>query len=306
MMIPQRIRTIVCCLLPVWGALLLAPSGQSEETAVLTKTADNEAEFLRLTKSDDGQMTAMQSAIATYWSAPRAGGRARVDLVAAVHVADEVYFDQLNRRFASYDSVLYELIAEADMQPGNDQRQSASGVIGWMQGGMKDVLGLEFQLDQVDYTQDNFIHADFSPKEFARVMRERGESFVEILFTAVGRSLAVQQPESDGATDLAVLVAFFSPQRELHLKRILARQLVETDVAAFWTGPNGSTLITERNKKAIGVLEEEIKAGKKRLAIFYGAGHMADFHSRLTDRLDFQPGKTTWITAWDLSDRSPK
>ena len=285
-------RTIACCFLPVWAALLLAPSGWGEETAVLTKAADNDAEFLRLTKNDDGQMTAMQSAIATYWSAPRADGRVRVDLVAAIHVADDVYFGQLNRRFASYDSVLYELIAAADTRPANDQRQSASGVIGWMQGGMKDVLGLEFQLDQVDYTRDNFIHVDFSPEEFARVMRERGESFVKILFKAVGRSLATQQPAAGGNNDLAVLAAFFSPQRELQLKRILARQLVETDVAAFWEGPNGSTLITERNKKAIRVLEEEIKAGKKRLAIFYGAGHMADFHRRLTLGLDFQPGKT--------------
>ena len=232
-------------------------------------------------------------------------GQLRVDLIAAVHVADREYYERLNRIFAGYDSVLYELIAEADLRPGAVHPKRTSGVIGWMQRSMKEVLGLEFQLDHIDYTPDNFVHADFSPEELSREMRKRGESFVETLFRAVGRALTVEVSTRKQVTDLEVLSMLLSSNREIELKKVLARQLAETDFASFWGG-NDTTLIAGRNEKAIRVLKTEMAAGKRRLAIFYGAGHMADFHSRLTDRLDFQPGKTTWITAWDLSDRSPK
>ncbi|MDA1178761.1 MAG: hypothetical protein O2931_08195, partial [Planctomycetota bacterium] len=40
------------------------------------------------------------------------GAGVRVDLVAAVHVGERSYYDVLNRRFADYDVVLYELVAE--------------------------------------------------------------------------------------------------------------------------------------------------------------------------------------------------
>ncbi len=38
----------------------------------------------------------------------------RVDLIGAVHVAHKEYFQDLNRRFRSYDALLYELVADPD------------------------------------------------------------------------------------------------------------------------------------------------------------------------------------------------
>lgn len=60
-------------------------------------------------------MIVMQSVIVIYWLVLWAGGWVRVDLVVVVYVVDQVYFDQLNWWFVSYDSVLYELIVEVDM-----------------------------------------------------------------------------------------------------------------------------------------------------------------------------------------------
>jgi len=60
-------------------------------------------------------------------------------------------------------------------------------------------------------------------------------------------------------------------------------------------------LITERNRAALKVLRDQLNAGKKDLAIFYGAGHLADMDERLREDFGFEPVSITWLTAWDLT-----
>jgi hypothetical protein len=67
-------------------------------------------------------------------------------------------------------------------------------------------------------------------------------------------------------------------------------------------GPNGSVLVTERNKAAIKVLKQQIAAGKKNMAIFYGAAHMKDMEKRLED-LGFKRQKVEYRVAWDLTPK---
>ncbi len=52
-------------------------------------------------------------------------------------------------------------------------------------------------------------------------------------------------------------------------------------MTAVLEGPKGSTLIGERNKRALDVLKKQIASGKKKIAVFYGAGHMVDMEKRL-------------------------
>jgi hypothetical protein len=68
-------------------------------------------------------------------------------------------------------------------------------------------------------------------------------------------------------------------------------------------GEEGSVLITERNKIALEVLKQQLSAGRKKLAIFYGAGHLADMDKRLREDFGMRPIEITWLTAWDLAPR---
>jgi hypothetical protein len=91
------------------------------------------------------------------------------------------------------------------------------------------------------------------------------------------------------------------------LKRIMAEQFqsIDTMISAV-EGDKGSTLIGERNKIALEVLRKEIGKGKKKLAIFYGGGHMPDFDRRLREQFGLVPVNTHWLTAWDLKgDKKP-
>ena len=53
-------------------------------------------------------------------------------------------------------------------------------------------------------------------------------------------------------------------------------------------GPDGSTIITERNKRCFDVLDKQLAAGKKKIAIFYGAGHLPDMERRLDSDYGFE------------------
>ena len=43
---------------------------------------------------------------------------------------------------------------------------------------MKDMLGLDFQLDDIDYHADNFVHADLDAETFAKEEADHGESLL--------------------------------------------------------------------------------------------------------------------------------
>jgi hypothetical protein len=76
-------------------------------------------------------------------------------------------------------------------------------------------------------------------------------------------------------------------------------QDMEGSMAAI-EGPKGSTLISGRNKVALEVLRKQIAAGKKKIAIFYGAGHMPGIGRSLHDDFRLIPVATRWLVAWDL------
>lgn len=229
-----------------------------------------------------------------------------VDLIGVVHVGEKEYYEKLNELFKQYDALLYELVAPPNTKVPKDAKQRTPGsAVGMMQTGMTDMLDLDYQLHYIDYHQDNFVHADMSPEQFAKKMEERGESFFQMFMKAMGQSMA-KQGKSGGSNDMAILSAMFSGNRSLELKRVMAEQFedMETQMSMF-EGKDGSTIITERNKVALQVLAAQIKAGKKKIGIFYGAGHMADMEKRLLDEFGVERKGDTWLTAWDLTKIKP-
>ena len=274
--------------------------------------AEEAVEFLRLTRDEGGQPAALETSIVEYvGDAPRPGGRVRepvqVDLVAAVHLGGSDYYETLDRLFADYDAVLYELVAPPDARVPKPGRKP-SGAIGSAQPGLTRLLGLSFQLEEIDYSAPNFVHADLSPKEFDAAMRKRGESWWS-MFTKLmqeGMARAEQGKSTGGDVSIGEVfgLLFGSEQgRQVKLRRLMAEQFTDMEVlTATFGGEEGSTLITDRNAAALTVLRREIAAGRRRIAIFYGAAHMDDFDQRLQEDFGLQPRETVWLEAWDLRE----
>jgi hypothetical protein len=263
-------------------------------------------QFVRILHNPAKTPQALQTAVVRH--VPQDCGRTRptVDLVAAVHIGDAAYYQQLNGLFEKYDVVLFELVTADSIAAVKNVGKPRNNPLSAVQSAMTDVLDLQFQLKGIDYTRKNFVHADMSPKEFAKSMDQRGESFLQIFFRAMGYGLSRQAGDASSFGDVDLLAALLSKNRALALKRVMAGQFedLEGQMAAI-NGKNGSTLITERNKKALAVLKKQVDEGKDRIAIFYGAGHMHDMQQRLKDDFGLAPISTRWLTAWDLRDPAP-
>lgn len=233
-----------------------------------------------------------------------------VDLIGAVHVGERSYYRNLNTDFRHYDAVLYELIAPTGSGanrpipvPGD-----TSNPLSAMQSGLKNMLGLSFQLDLVDYRASNFVHADISPDEFQKSMQDKDESFSKIflrLMTMSADSDPTTEKELEKLDLMSILTKGPTPKDQLVLRKVLAGTFTNVDALGdALNGPGGSTLVGVRNQRAISTLQQQMKRGKHHLAIYYGVAHMKDMTARLK-ALGFQPQGQTWMQAWNLRKIEP-
>ena len=267
--------------------------------------------WVRLVRDKKKKPLAMETAIVRYVAddEPEAKGkpyRHYVDLVGAVHIGDLAYYRKLNKRFSDYDAVLYELVAPEGTMVPKGRGTSNSHPLGVLQNGMKSMLEIEHQLEQVDYTRPNMVHADLSPDEFFKSMTDREEGFTQMYFKMLGASVAQQSEQAaDGSSpEMDMMAALFSKDRPRQLKIAMAKQFESMEALMVGlSGPEGSTLITERNNRALDVLEKQLGNGVKRLAIFYGAGHLADMHEQMLNRFGMHPVSVEWLEAWDLREK---
>lgn len=312
---PLTKPALLCCFFGLIALLL----GWTEKIVAETQAPAPEAEqqdkalgehWLRLVRDEQGNPVAMEVAILRYVPVDLVEHPARweenhVDLVGAVHIGDKQYYEKLNQRFREYEALLYELVAAPGTVVERGRGTSNSNPLGAMQNGLKSMLEIEHQLEQIDYTRPNFVHADLSPDQFMQSMKARDEGFMKMYFRVVGQSLAQQSQQSakGESTDVDLFAALLSNDRPRQLKIAMAKQFESMEAMIMGiSGPEGSTLITERNKRALEVLRQELDAGKKKLGIFYGAGHLSDMHERVVEDFDLVPVEVTWLEAWNLRE----
>ena len=183
-----------------------------------------------------------------------------VHLVAAVHIGEHEYFEGLNENFKLRDAVLYEMVKGKDQplpEPGGPNESHSA--ISQFQRYLKDALDLDFQLDVIDYTQPNFIHADLDAETFQKMQDERGESMTMIMLKQMWEQMQKPQPDAndeDSEKQMEDLVRVFTrPDSERRMKTMLAKQLVSMEGDGGFDSMNGTVLLTERNKAAIATLQ---------------------------------------------------
>ncbi len=279
---------------------------QAQSDQAKKKSKKDSADFMRIRKDSRGRDVALETSITRYALTTEKGDRITVDLIGAVHIGEKEYFSKLNKRFKNYESLLYELVApEGTVIPkgGGPKDGIPTNPIAAMQVGMKSMLGLQFQLEHIDYTKKNFKHADMTPEEFSQSMKNNEESISKYAVRAIGQSMAMQAA-GKGGDSMEMLFAMFSKNKELRLRRSFAKQIQNMEAGtAVFKGKDGSTIIDHRNAKCMKVLESEIAAGKRNIAIFYGAGHLPDMQRRLMSDFKMKRGGQVWVEAWSLTDR---
>lgn len=314
----MRILTTLVCFLGLLPVLLCAQAQtetQSPAKAAKTAKADKTAkaaktakpaktakanDFVRLVEV--GRRAQLQTSVVRLVrpkadGAKEGQGKVVVDLLGAIHIGDESYYDKLNKRFEEYDVLLYELVLPSEEVNEIDRAQLNR--IHGMQKGMQKMLGLQFQMEGIDYTPENFVHADMNMQEFLASQKKQGESFFQLYLDAVAaerkKIAAGETPRGPTALDIAGLM--FSANRSMSLKLMMSRQLA--DMGGEFERMDGSVIISGRNKKAMAVFDAELDKGHKKIGIFYGAGHMPDFEKRLAQR-GFERRSVEWLSAWNM------
>lgn len=291
---------LVLCVAGMSGLRAQEAGGEAEEEV--------KAGYVRFVEDEDGAAR-LETSVVTL--ANEEG--VRVDLIGAVHVGDAAYYEGLNERFKGYDKVLYELVGrpEPGKPLGNralagDQRLQWLGVL---QEKMKTALKLEGQLEKVDYTAANLVHADMDMEKFEATQKANQETFFGLWMKAMAAQQGMAREGREGS-DLAALMMLMKLLTKKagpdDLKRFIGREFDQVEQLMVGIEANGGTVIIgERNRVALEVLDKEMKAGVKKLGIFYGAAHFPDMEKRLAER-GFKVVGTEWLTAWDIPVKAEK
>lgn len=277
---------------------LMLSSAQAQEKKAMPEAATPvPTDFIRFVETDEGD--SLQTAIASYLSP----SGVTVDLIGAVHIADKKYFDALNARFKTYEVVLYELVGRPIEE--RDQLKVGDGDsklqwLGALQEKMRVTLKLESQLQGIDYKAKNFVHADLSTEGFFEKQEEKKETFITLWMKAALAQAAAGDSGKANSDMTLIMTLLMSKDSATDLKRLIGSEFdrVEQLMAGVEAG-NGTAIIGERNKHALNVMQKQIAAGRKRLAIFYGAAHFPDMEQRLL-KDGWKLQKTDWLKAWDI------
>ncbi len=255
-------------------------------------------------------------------------GDVQVELIGAVHVADPDYYKSLTKLFAGYEELLFELVdgqkmkhdleggeggpkpakpraplkqgefpPDDDNAPAPKDRNPAFKIISMLMHGFGNYFHLQYQTDGIDYHTKNFVHADVSMDEFVRMQADKGESFIDLMRKAIEAQLEIGSDRDAEPKGSQLLLALLGDSSGL--KVAMARQLASADelVSVMEKEDGGSVIITERNKKALGVLDREVAAGRKNLGIFYGAAHLSEMEIQMEKNGYHRTGER-WMNAW--------
>ncbi len=221
-----------------------------------------------------------------------------VDLIGAVHIADKQYFLDLNNLFTQSEVLLFEMVGGDKMKEGknlNDAKKKDAqfSFLETMYNTMQDKLDLTGQKDHVDYSKENFVHADLSMEDFQKLQKEKKES---LLSFAMKNAQSAKKPakQPDMGKLFKALLTGNSDLLKLNIVHTLGQG--DDQIAAF---AGKSVIIGDRNVKCLEVMNEQIEAGKKNIGIFYGAAHFPDMEDRML-KMGFKKTNQYWMTAWNI------
>jgi len=255
-------------------------------------------DFLRV--DQDETATRLQTAVTRYEK-----DGVTVELVGAVHIADQAYYDDLNKRFEAYDALLFEMVGGEHLVDGEfpepAEGEGEGDPVLEMIGNAYDLvsrfLKLTDQKSAIDYSKKNFVHADLTLDEFTKLQEARGESVLGFAFAA-GAQAAKDGQAPARQPNLNRMVTAFLAGNSNAIKMELIHSLGQgDDLNAAFAGE--SVIISDRNAKCLKVLGEQVARGRKKFGIFYGAAHYPEMEGRLVKEGYRKTGQE-WLTAWDV------
>jgi len=223
----------------------------------------------------------------------------KVTLFGVVHVADEAYYQQVQRDLATYDAVLYEGVGATKKVLAQARKKGSASGLSSFQKGFGSLLGLQFQMEGIAYTHSNLVHADMGRDQFQQ--QTKGES-LNPLDRFVSKEQQKQlEPFIKLAGEFLNMYLESNPDMRNGWKVTLGSQMAGADMTKQLPPKMYQTIVIDRNQIVMNVLAEQLRKHpkKKNIAIFYGAAHNPDFAQRFR-KLGYTKTSVRWMTAWNI------
>jgi len=288
-------------------------SGQDVREIIASNDTPAAGKYIRYREATTLADEALEVAV-THFVHPDGGPR--VDLVSAVHMADAAYFMAVQRWLDGCDVVLYEGVKGKDQSAADFARtDEAPNPLRALQGKLAGWFGLAYQLEAIDYTRPNFVHADLTAEEMGMTPAS-SDAKPDEKPDAPGESSEEAAEGEDGSMGRLIrMVKMVEPMLESMMKqggpqqamfkKMIAKQLGSADVAGMLgqalPKELSTMLLDRRNAVVIERLKEvRERQGVRDIAVFYGAGHMADLEKTLVEGLGYRRAGGRWIPAWAM------
>jgi hypothetical protein len=241
---------------------------------------------------------------------PARGRGPDIWLVGASHIGESNYFATLQKRLDAQPLVLFEGVgARSKKLKFNPEEESS------VQHTLATSLGLVFQLSAIDYDRPHFQNSDLSIAQLQALFQSGGTAGSR--GTKAGQEFQELLQIMNGSSFLGALVHFgikfigSNPRLQAMTKVVLIELLgqIKGDMAQLKGMPPEiqrllAVIIQERNKVVVEDVKKELAARPPRdIAVFYGAGHMADLEKRLRTELGYVPRRTVWFIAISVNTR---
>lgn len=174
-----------------------------------------------------------------------------------------------------------------------------------IQAELAHALGLQFQLDAIDYGANNWVCSDMSADQVQREMAKRGLDFEILDGTLQGTSFPARVAQLLLRT-VRIADAFTGGAIADTIKVVMIEMLGDEDVVQASLGQLDDgfvdVIIVERNTAVMDDLERVLADAKpgESIAVFYGAGHMPDLDVQLRERFAYVPRATVWDRAIEV------
>lgn len=250
-----------------------------------------------------------------------------VYLVGALHIGEKEYYEELNKRFSTYDVVLFEMVGGEDLQrvlhlvkrnnagvitdeqkkeltnltdrlkKENDEEEKFQKLLPGNSGKMINLTGWISQQEGIDYSPSHFIHADMTKAEMDKAQREKGETMIGFGIADAFHSLTNPDAASSSGMMNMIVSALRKKDKEQLKRLFIEGQMDGGGVVDQFMG--NSILLEGRNDKCLEVFDRVVRETPqlRRIGIFYGAAHMTDLHRKLEER-GYKFRAVEWISAW--------
>lgn len=269
--------------------------------------------YVRESRGVDDNRDALQTEIRRF--DPVKGNGPSIYLVAAIHIGEKSYYEQLQRFLDKQDVVLYERVrrsrAAAKVKTGQAAGSRAAGVAKRSVGVQKklaNALNLQFQLDGIHYDRPQFRNSDMDWDAMTALAKKAGagtEKKLAELSASLSDGLNVGL--SGQLLNFVLTQAASRPALSNILRGAVITALSDPNIRKKSVTPDSvkleSIIIIERNKIVLADLKALLKTSKRlpkpihSIALFYGAGHMENIEQHLVSDLGYRATNTQWLTA---------